>query len=353
MRVLKLSKDNFVPFMRGLEQFGELWGPVKKGESYVYAKADPEKFVLNANRTLISAKKFFLPKKATILKFKDNRWTEHKEVVKRVIFGLHPCEIHALNIYHKFYTRIYPDPYYIANREATLIVGLSCIPDEYCFCHLTDTSTVNEGFDLFLTDLGDRFLVWIGSPKGDEAIKHLHNLLDDVTQEDIDDYIAWRKKRDNAFKVSIDLEGMPEIVSFSYDLPVWEKMGEACLSCGTCTMVCPTCTCFDIEDEYDIKTDEMNRQRYWYSCVFREYSMVAGGHNFRKARSERLKLWYTHKLVGFMSEYGSPACVGCGRCVVSCPVDINVLTVAKALLKEENDAFWARREVSHVYQVNN
>lgn len=347
MRVLKLKRENFLPFMKGLERWGEVWGPVKKGEGYVYAKAGPEKFELKALRPLIPAKKFFVPKKATILKFKNGEWKEHHDVKNRVIFGLHPCEIHALNIYHKFYTRLYPDPYYVKNREATLIVGLSCIPDDKCFCYNTATSTVNEGFDLFLTDLEDRFLVWVGSPKGEDAIKGLTHFLEDVTQKDIDDYISWRKNRDGSFKLEVDLEGMPEIVSFSYDSPVWEEMGKACLSCGTCTMVCPTCTCFNIEDEYDVRTDEMNRQRFWYSCVFREYSMVAGGHNFREARAERLKLWYTHKLVGFMSEYGSPACVGCGRCIASCPVGINVMTVVRALRKEKTDAFWKRMEVKN------
>ncbi len=348
MRVLKMEKGKLIPFLRSMEEFGEVWGPVKKGDSYVYAHEEPEKFDLKAVRTLIPAKKFFLPKVGTILKFKDGKWKDNKNPVKRVIFGLHPCALHALNIYHEFYTRIYEDPYYKANRDAAIIIGLSCMPDEHCFCNLTDTSTVEEGFDLFFTELEDKFLVWIGSPKGDEIIAKRKDMVEDTTQEDIKDYIEWRKKREKAFKVDISFTGLPEIVSASYDSDIWDKMGAACLSCGTCTMVCPTCTCFDTEDEYDVRADEMNRNRKWYSCMFREYSLVAGGHNFRKARAERLRLWYTHKLVGFMSEYGEPACVGCGRCVEYCPVGINVLSVVRALLGEKNDAFWAKTEVKQI-----
>ncbi len=346
MRLFKIKKSNLFPFLRGLEGFGELWGPVRKGEKVVYARAKPEEFDLKALRTMIPAKKFLLPPKFTSLKFRESRWEDDYRPKRKVVFGLHPCGIHALNIYHRFYTRLYSDPYYERAKEATLIVGLSCVPDEYCFCYATGTSTVNEGFDLFLTDLGDRLLVWVGSPKGEESLKLVGKYLEDVEQKDISDYVAWRKRRDAAFKLKVDLDGMPEIVSFSYDSPVWEKMGKACLSCGTCTMVCPTCTCFDLEDEYDLKRDEMHRQRFWYSCVFREYSMVAGGHNFREARSERLKLWYTHKLVGFMSEYGAPACVGCSRCVVSCPVGINVVSVVRALRNERTAALWTKMEVS-------
>ncbi len=348
MRVFKMEKGNLVPFLRSLEEFGEVWGPVKKGNSFVYAHEDPEKFDLSAIRTLIPAKKFFLPKVATILKFKNGAWTDNRECKKRVIFGLHPCDLHALNIYHEFYTRIYEDPYYTSNREATLIIGLSCLPDDNCFCNLTDTSTIEEGFDLFFTELDDKFLVWVGSPRGDEVLAKRKDMVEDITQNDIKEYIEWRKKREKMFKVDLSFTGLPEIVSASYDSDIWDKMGAACLSCGTCTMVCPSCTCFDVEDEYDIRNDELNRKRKWYSCFFREYSMVAGGHNFREARAERLRLWYTHKLVGFMSEYGEPACVGCGRCVVSCPVGINVLSVVRALTGEKNDAFWAKTEVKQL-----
>jgi len=345
MRVLKLKNENILPFLRGLDYFGDVWGPTKKGDRYVYANVDPEKFDLKAIRTIIPAKKFIFPPQHTILKFTDNEWNEKEYDKKKVIFGIHPCGIHGLNIYHKFYTRLYPDPYYLKWRNSTLIVALSCIPDEYCFCNETGTHTVSEGFDLFVTDLDEFFLVWIGSPKGDEAIHKLNELFEEVTQKDLDKYIAWRKKRDKMYKLDIDLEGMPEIVTFSFESDIWDKIGKACLSCGTCTMVCPTCTCFDMKDEYNLTEEELDRKRHWYSCVFREYSMVAGNHNFREARSERLKLWYTHKLVGFMSEYGNPSCVGCGRCITSCPVDINVYSVVKALTKEKTDAFWNRVEV--------
>ncbi len=348
MRVFKMKKGNLVPFLRSLKEYGEVWGPVKKGDSYVYANTDPEEFDITAIRTLIPAKKFFLPQKDTFLKFKKGGWKENLNAPKRVIFGLHPCDLHALNIYHEFYTRIYEDPFYLAKRNAAVIIGLSCMPDEHCFCHLTDTSTIEEGFDLFFTDLGDRFLVWIGSPKGDEIIARRKEMVEETETDDIKDYIEWRKKREKSFKVDLSFTGLPEIVSASYDSDIWDKMGAACLSCGTCTMVCPSCTCFDVEDEYDIRAEEVNRNRKWYSCMFREYSLVAGGHNFREARSERLRLWYTHKLVGFMSEYGEPACTGCGRCVSYCPVDINVLSVVRALMGEKNDAFWAKTEVKQL-----
>ena len=131
------------------------------------------------------------------------------------------------------------------------------------------------------------------------------------------------------------LTGMPSIMELSWDNPLWEELGEKCLSCGACTIVCPTCPCFNVFDEINLKQTEGRRIRQWDSCMFREYSMVAGGHNFRESRAERLKLRFTHKLQAFVGKFGEPACVGCGRCIDTCPVDIDIRTVGMRLKGEE------------------
>ena len=101
-------------------------------------------------------------------------------------------------------------------------------------------------------------------------------------------------------------------------------------------MVCPTCNCYNVSDVFDVTNETTGRrERTWDSCMFADYSLVAGGHNFRESRADRLKLWYTHKLKTFGSEYGRPGCIGCGRCVDTCPVDINVVTVSQALISGE------------------
>ena len=102
-------------------------------------------------------------------------------------------------------------------------------------------------------------------------------------------------------------------------------------------MVCPTCNCYDVIDEMSLDDTGIHRKRHWDSCMFKEYSMVAGGQNFREARAERLKLWYTHKLQSFTGAYQKYSCVGCGRCIMTCPVDINVLTVSQALITGKVD----------------
>jgi sulfhydrogenase subunit beta (sulfur reductase) len=259
-----------------------------------------------------------------------------EELPKKVIFGLHPCDIHALLIMDNFHSLHYVDPYYRDRRERTAVIGLSCFPDDRCFCKATNTHYTEKGFDLFLTDLGDFYILWIGSSLGDDMVRECPELVnEEVTHDDLEKYIAWRKRRESNFKLKLDFTGMPSIMELSYESPLWDELGEKCLSCGACTIVCPTCPCFNVIDEVDMGGDTGERTRHWDSCMFREYSMVAGGHNFREARAERLKLRFTHKLQAFVGAFGESACVGCGRCIGTCPVDIDIQTVAKNLKGEE------------------
>lgn len=344
MRVAKLKKKNVIEFLREISEFGEVYGPVKKVDSYIFAKEEPERFSFDALRTIISPKKFFTPPKEKMFSFKNGEWITDEDDLdkKRIIFGLHPCDIHGILILDRLFLEQYPDPYYQRRRNNTAIIGLSCEPDDKCFCRSTHTDYVEEGFDLALSDIGDEYLVWIGSSLGDDLQKLAEGLIEEkVDEKDITKYIEWRRKRDKLFKLDIDLTAMPDIFEISYNEEIWEKLGKYCISCGQCSMVCPTCNCYDVEDNYRFGKD-IERLRHWDSCNFREYSLVAGGHNFREARSERLKLWYTHKLAGFMSIFGKPACVGCGRCIETCPVGINVPNVVKALKREKVEALWSK-----------
>ncbi|NQV19319.1 MAG: 4Fe-4S dicluster domain-containing protein [Armatimonadetes bacterium] len=336
MRVLKLSKKDEKKLYDVLNKFGEVWAPVPKGSRYVYDKIEKKEDLVSYNefvRTILPIKKFLMPQDFNILNLSPSKFETPKvDIPTRVIVGVPPCEIHALNILDKFYTTDFVDNYYMERREKVIIIGKSSLPDEYLFSHKTNTSIVEEGYDLFFIDLGDYYLVWVGSEKGDDIVR----LGSDIFSEDVPvdvahDFVAYREKRRKAFTKHIDLEGVTDLMELMYDADFWDEFGEKCLSCGQCTMVCPTCTCFNVIDELELNKDEGHRRRYWDSCMFKDYSLVAGQHNFRESRAERLKLWYTHKLKAFIGHFGSPSCVGCGRCIITCPVEINVETVVEKL----------------------
>ncbi|NWF96077.1 MAG: 4Fe-4S dicluster domain-containing protein [Candidatus Thorarchaeota archaeon] len=339
MRIIKMYKKFLEPFLECLGQFGRLYAPVRKNGVLTYGPIESiSEAVFSDEHPLIPIKKLFHPMKFDMFRFGESGFQpDYSMVEKRVIIGVHPCEIHSLLRLDDVFMADPPDPYYSQLRHNSAILGFSCMPTENSLCTSTGTDIVEEGYDLFFIDLDQFYLVWVGSSLGHDMILcHDEFFEDEVTHEDIAKYVAWREKRNLAFKKSFAFRNMPDLMELSYNSEIWEQFGKKCLSCGQCSMVCPTCNCYDTTDVLDVSNKVSGRrERMWDSCMFVDYSLVAGGHNFRATRADRLKLWYTHKLKTFGKEYGRPSCVGCGRCVDTCPVDINVLTVSQALSARE------------------
>jgi sulfhydrogenase subunit beta (sulfur reductase) len=340
MRKLKLKKENLETFLEEIRKSGELWGPRKKGDVYIYDRIDSIKELEKEPvSTFLPVKKLFVPPRFTMFHYDGTTYQETMDIPEhRIIYGVPACEIHSLLILDRIFGLQSKDPYYFARREMSTIIALSCAPTTLCLCRSARTHIIEEGFDLAITDLEEYYLVWVGTSKGDDLIRQAPTLFDDrITQNDIKKFITWRASRNSEFQETIDFIAMDDIMDLNYDSHIWEDFGEKCVSCGACTMVCPTCNCYDVIDEVELGENSVNRKRHWDSCMFKEYSMVAGGHNFREARAERLKLWYTHKLKSFTGAYKKYSCVGCGRCIATCPVDINILSVARALLTGKVD----------------
>jgi sulfhydrogenase subunit beta (sulfur reductase) len=345
MRIIKLKKNNLFPFLEIISEKADLWAPVKKGDKHAFQEiSDFSQIEMSTTRTILPPRKIFLPPAFNMFNTSEKGYTEDlSHASKKILFGIHPCDIHGLLTLDSFHKQAFLDPYYLKARENTLIIGLSCWPDEYCFAKSTNTHIIEEGYDLFLTNLEHFFIVWIGSSQGDDLIRLKPELFDeDLTDKDIQTYLNWQMERDKAYKWDLNFTAMPDLFELKYNDPLWEKLGDACLACGSCSNVCPTCNCYNIMDKQFLGGKDGKLLRHWDACTLEEYSEVAGGENFREKRSDRLKLWYTHKLQAYISKYGKPSCVGCGRCIVTCPVGINVRTVGKALLGEEEDTFWSR-----------
>ncbi len=256
---------------------------------------------------------------------------------KRVIlFGVHACDIYALNILDQVFSGKYDDPYYQARRKNVAIIGIDCWPDEHCFCRSMRADFVDKGFDLFLGELGDHYLTFVGTALGDDMVLATGPLFQDVSQEDIDEYKRRSTGKRQGFKLDVEIRDLPEIFEMEYRSEIWDELGEKCLSCGSCSMVCPTCYCYDVADDTQLGSREGRRNRSWDSCLFATHALVAGGENFRKGRASRIKYRFYHKQRGFVAEYGRPSCVGCGRCISACPVKIDVIEVIDKLRGIQN-----------------
>jgi sulfhydrogenase subunit beta (sulfur reductase) len=169
-------------------------------------------------------------------------------------------------------------------------------------------------------------LVSVGTSLGDDVVRANPHLFEAATRQDTRDYMERLATRRKAFQLSLDVTDLPYVLELKREDPVWREIGARCLCCGSCSMVCPTCSCFNVLDEL-VPQGVGQRVRLWDSCLFRDYAVVAGGHNFRADRADRVRNRYYHKQEAFVREFGVPSCVGCGRCIENCPTGINVVEV--------------------------
>jgi sulfhydrogenase subunit beta (sulfur reductase) len=278
--------------------------------------------------------KYFLPPRETLFNYREGLGyvpaTEGLDE-RIVLFGVHACDIFALNILDQVFAGKYPDPYYQTRRRNIAIIGIDCTPDEHCFCRSMRAEFVETGFDLFFHDIGDYYLTFVGTARGDDMVLATGPLFEEVTRADIDEYKRRSSNKRQAFRLDVEIRDLPEIFEMEYQADIWDELGERCLSCGSCSMVCPTCYCYDVVDQVKLGSRDGGRVRHWDSCLFATHALVAGGDNFRKSRSSRIKFRFYHKQRGFVAEYGRPSCVGCGRCIEACPANIDIIEVINRL----------------------
>ncbi len=332
-----LPKRNLQEFLKGLESFGELIAPVEDGGVFMFSKVgDVSRVVVDYTRTVLPPKKFLLPYRRERFSYSTDTLEFSKENggVKQVIFGIHSCDLHGISILDSVYLKENPDPKYLEVRKNTVLIGISCSPDDNCFCLSTGTAFPDgANWDLFLTDIGDDYFVSIGSPKGDEIVFKLKNLFRNITREDLILYKRTTSIKTAQFNLGMlpDLGRISQVIELEYESSVWEEEAKRCFGCGTCTNVCPTCFCYTSVDIPSLDGKTVSRVEFTTSCQYPYYSLVAGGHYFKPSRADRFKHRYYHKFVGYPYQIEKLGCVGCGRCSVECPAGISMIETIKRL----------------------
>ncbi|AAL81453.1 hydrogenase [Pyrococcus furiosus DSM 3638] len=325
MRYVKLHSEYFPEFFNRLKEVGRVYGPVRHNSTYRFEEVNSiDELSLDYTRTILPPKKFFIRPRDAMFKIQKNEVTEVDGDGKFVLFGVHSCDIHGIKILDKVYLSNPPDPYYERRRKNAFIVGISCMPDEYCFCKSLGTDFAMDGFDIFLHELPDGWLVRVGSVKGHEFVWENQDIFDDVTEEDLRNFKEFEEKRAKAFKKSLNKEGLADILDLAFTSKVWKKYAEKCLGCGNCTIVCPTCRCYEVCDTW-VRAYEALRMRRYDSCFMPTHGLVAGGHNFRPTRLDRFRHRYYCK--NYFDPEAGFNCVGCGRCDEFCPARIEHVKV--------------------------
>jgi len=302
--------------------------------------SDFNKLKLDYTTTKLPAKRFLLPYREDLASFRmeDDDWQKNIDYnIDRpyVFFGLHACDINALNKLDKvLMSNVYPMPYYAAKRRNMFIVGIGCEPQPFCFCRSMGSDTVLHGFDMFITDLGNAYFVEVLSAA---AYSFLQSVPTRAPEEaDHVHYMQIVAAKNGKFTAHVDTTDLTKILDMEFQSPVWKQWGERCLGCGTCANVCPTCYCYGVEETVNIDLKGARKTKTLYSCNIVDFAEVAGGHNFRPDRPSRIKYRYYHKHRGFVEAYEESLCVGCGRCGESCLAGITVPEVIASVRGEEN-----------------
>ena len=251
--------------------------------------------------------------------------------------GVRPCDLRAIAIQDRVLAQ--PGSRYAARRARLLIVAVNCTePGETCFCASMGTGPGAEtDYDLALTEMvgegGHRFLVQVGSPRGADVMER-------VPTEPVDEATVRRAR--SAVEAAADRMGrqlqtsdLRELMADSHQAARWDDVATRCLTCGNCTMACPTCFCTAIEDTTDLTGDHAERWERWDSCFDLDFSYLHGG-GVRKSAKSRYRQWLTHKLGTWHDQFGSSGCVGCGRCIVWCPAGIDLTEEVRALRAERD-----------------
>lgn len=261
--------------------------------------------------------------------------TESGAEPKFAFIGVRACELHAIAIQDRVLAQgPYQDTAYAARRQGAFIVAVNCgQAGATCFCVSMKTGPqARSGFDLALTELidgdGHRFLVEVGSEAGAAILERVPHR--EATDEDIAEAAAIVARTEGQMGRRLETDGLKELLLGNLNHPRWDDVAERCLTCGNCTMVCPTCFCTTVEDHSDLNGMSAERMRKWDSCFTMDFSFIHGG-SVRQTSRSRYRQWMTHKLATWIDQFGTSGCVGCGRCITWCPVGIDITVEAAAI----------------------
>ena len=340
----QISKDRLGELFARIASTEELILPLEKNGTSQYGKWTPEGEVrLDRLNTVRSAKDCFFPQTENLAAFKVQGKSitvidQRKPQDPFVIFGVRACDAASFAILDRVFLAEPVDSYYQSRRQAGTIVTLACNePEETCFCRTFGIDAVNPGGDVSCW-LSGGALYWQSlTEKGDALTEQVKDLLAEGDEAALNAHKAEVSAiLDKLPLKDLSLEGFGgDATAALFDRPEWAELSESCLGCGACTFVCPTCQCYDIRD-FDTGHG-VQRFRCWDSCMYSDFTKMAGG-NPRLTQKERFRQRFMHKLVYYpANNEGLFSCVGCGRCLVKCPISMNIVKVIKTLGVKEHE----------------
>jgi ferredoxin len=322
-----LSKTDFPGLIETWQEQVTVTAPVRCGELVEFRELDGDvesQLSLGVN-TRYPPKSLFIPQSEALFHVRGVEFEPvYAKSEPRVILGIRACDARAMQLLDGVFEQAREDPYWTQQRERTTIVVLGCAnPCKTCFCTTVGSGPFDgRGADAVLTEVGDKYIVDVQSAKAERLFEPLAAASPDQVDASRQIQANAVAQMDQAFET----EGVKDKLYSLFEDDFWFEIQQSCLGCGVCTLLCPTCHCFDIVDE----VQRSERVRNWDSCMFRIYSQEASGHNPRPTNVERTRQRIMHKYAYFLESLGEIGCTGCGRCVRHCPVGLDIRHIIRS-----------------------
>ena len=338
----KISLDKLPSLFAEISANETLYLPVDTKAGAKFEKWDETKALSSALNTVRSAKDFFFPQTENLMDFKiegktieviDNR----SETEDFVIFGIRACDVKSFDVLDRVFLAEPVDTYYMNRRNHGVIMSVACTrPTETCFCKTFDIDAADPDGDIVCYKTDDALYMDAKTEKGKKLLSSLEKITEDADNKAVDEQkktIRERLEKLPLASLKKDAFGVGKTEEF-FNAPEWAELSESCLGCGTCTFVCPTCQCYDIKD---FNTGHgIKRFRCWDSCMYSEFTKMSAGQP-RLTQLERFRQRFMHKLVYYPTNNdGLFSCVGCGRCLSKCPIQMNIVKVMTKLGGRKN-----------------
>lgn len=338
-----LRKDRLGEWAAKLGEWAQVFAPAFADDIWNFAKVVPgAEIAFEPVNTVRPAKGFVFPQREVLYRFRleSGQPPQITETLPAdgpiVVFGVRPCDGRAMVRNDKVFTCAPCDPYYQARRDQVVLVGVACStpPSPNCFCMSVGGSPhAEDGLDILMTELDGRYHLKVITARGGEIVDRVPALFEKVTAADSSEVEqAHTTARQHPQRTLASMEKVAEGIKRNFDSPEWDELARACLGCGACTYLCPSCHCFDINDEITSQSPVTGeRVRTWDNCQFPDFTMHTSGHNPRNSTGARLRQRVAHKLLYFVENHNIQQCTGCGRCITYCPVGIDFVKVANIM----------------------
>jgi ferredoxin len=335
---LRIDKKELDQLVSALVSRYRLFGPVNLDGRTVLREVKTAEELDLASVLDGPAKSAFFPQTETLLYYdKGSGETPPGRDRPSAVLGIRPCDSRGLATLDKvFRTGKYRDSFWLRREEDNLVIGLGCnSPGSTCFCNWLGLGPFSpEGSDIMLTDVGDAWVAESRTDKGERFLKTAYKAqVQRPSQADLDKAGQVRSRAQAALSPAVDISGVKAALAGLWDSPFWDELALECLSCAACAYLCPTCHCFDVQDETAPGTTQGRRVRIWDTCMSALFTKEASGHNPRGAAKERMRQRVMHKFSYFPDNFGEAACVGCGRCIRLCPVNLDIRDVLGRIMR--------------------